>query len=235
MDAIQLVKKDHRTVEQLFRRFERAEKAGRAAEQRKVVRELIRELSVHAAVEEQLLYPVLRRKVESTEDQVLESLEEHHLVKLTLSELAGMAPSDERFSPKVSVLMESVRHHVEEEEHELLPRLAKTLSPRDRRELGDALETLKKTAPTRPHPAAPDTPPGNFVAGVLSAVLDRGRDAVRGLAERGRERGERAGQRMQRASRSAADGARQRARGATRRARAAARQVRREEHRPTVH
>lgn len=235
LDAIRLIRKDHRTVEQLFKQFERAEKAERTAEMRKVVRELVRELSVHAAVEEQLVYPILRRKVESTEDQVLESLEEHHLVKMTLGELDDMAPDDERFCAKVTVLMESVRHHVEEEEEELLPRLAKALSPQDRRELGDALATLKKAAPTRPHPGAPDTPPGNFVAGVMSALLDRGRDAVRGLAERGRERTRQTGQRAQRTARRAADGARQRARSATRRARAAARDVRGHESRPTVH
>ncbi len=187
MDAIQLVKQDHRTVEQLFKQFERAEKAGRTAELRRVVEKVVKELSVHAAIEEQVLYPALRRGDASTEDEVLEALEEHHLVKLTLLELEKMSPEDERYCAKMTVLMESVRHHVEEEESELLPRLAKAFPPRDRKELGALLTQAKKAAPTHPHPGAPDSPPGNLLAGALSALLDKGRDALRDAADKGRK------------------------------------------------
>ena len=207
MNAIQVVKKDHRTVEALFKQFERAEKAARSGEMKRVVRALVKELSVHAAVEEQLLYPTLRQAAEDVEDEVLEGLEEHHLVKLTLLELDQMGPDDERFRPKVRVLMESVRHHVHEEEEELLPRLQRAVGARELNELGDAIETLKRAAPTRPHPAAPDTPPGNFVAGVMASLYDRGRDAVRDLAERGRQRTREAARRGRRTVRKAADGA----------------------------
>jgi hemerythrin superfamily protein len=186
VDAIQVVKRDHRVVEQLFKQFERAETAGRPAELKRVVQKLVRELSIHAAVEEQILYPALRRIDAAIEDEVLEALEEHHLVKLTLLELDEMSPEDERYRAKVSVLIESVRHHVEEEEKDLLPRLAKAFAPRDRRELGTLLEEAKKGAPTHPHPGAPDTPPGNLLAGALSALLDRARDALREAANRGR-------------------------------------------------
>lgn len=187
MDAIQLIKQDHRAVEQLFKQFERAEKAERTAEMRRVVEKVVKELSVHAAIEEQVLYPALRRADASTQDEVLEALEEHHLVKLTLLELEKMSPEDERYCAKMTVLMESVRHHVEEEESDLLPRLAKTFPPRDRKELGALLEQAKKAAPTRPHPGAPDSPPGNLLAGALSALLDKGRDALRDAAEKGRK------------------------------------------------
>ncbi len=139
-------------------------------------------------IEEQALYPTLRRAEESAEDEVLESLEEHHLVKLTLAELDAMSPDDERYPAKVTVLMENVRHHVEEEEQELLPRLRKALSPADLRDLGRSLVALKRVAPTRPHPSSPDTPPGNLLAGPVASVYDRGRDVVRGLAERGARR-----------------------------------------------
>jgi len=185
VDAIQLVKKDHRTVEGLFKGFERAARAEKAAEMRRLVREMTRELSVHAVIEEAILYPSLRRAEESAEDEVLEALEEHHLVKLTLAELEGMTPGDERYEAKVSVLMENVRHHVKEEEQELLPRLRKAFSAKDLRGLGDLMAQAKRAAPTRPHPSAPDTPPGNLVAGALSAILDRGRDMLRDAAEKG--------------------------------------------------
>ncbi len=116
MDAITLLKQDHKTVEKLFKQFE---KAKQPAEQRKIAGKVLEELSVHAAIEEMLFYPAVRERVPGTEDTVLESLEEHHVVKWTLSELEKMAPTDERFVAKVTVLIESVRHHVEEEEEEM--------------------------------------------------------------------------------------------------------------------
>ena len=120
MDAITLLRSDHKTVEQLFKRFE---KAGDRAyvEKRQIVDRIIEELSVHAAIEEQVFYPVARATVPATEDIALESLEEHHIVKWLLSELVDLDPEHERFDAKVTVLMENVRHHVEEEERRVLP------------------------------------------------------------------------------------------------------------------
>jgi hemerythrin superfamily protein len=236
LNAIQIVKKDHRAVEALFKQFERAEKAGRAGEMQRAVRALVKELSIHAAVEEQLLYPTLRQTAEDADDEVLEALEEHHLVKRTLSELEKMEPDDERFRPKVRVLMESVRHHVEEEEEDLLPRLQRAIGARELRELGDAIQTLKKAAPTRPHPAAPDTPPGNLVAGVVASLYDRGRDAVRDLAARGRERAHEAAGRERRSVRQKRDRAGKRGRTAGERGTRAARVPRSAHHeQPSIH
>ena len=185
MDAITLLKQDHKTVEKLFKQFE---KAKQPAQQRKLAGQVIKELSVHAAIEEQVFYPAIREAVEETEDTVLESLEEHHIVKWTLSELDGMDPETERFVPKMTVLIESVRHHVEEEEDELFPQVREALGRKQLAELGEAMEKAKKAAPTRPHPRAPDTPPGNLVAGAGAAVLDKARDAVkRGKRSAGRK------------------------------------------------
>src|SRR5262245_49868957 len=115
MDAITLLKDDHKTVEQLFKRFEAAGERA-YTEKRNIVDRFSEALSIHAAIEEQLFYPVVRETVPRTEDVTLESLEEHHIVKWVLSELERMDPEDERFDAKVSVLIENVRHHVEEEE-----------------------------------------------------------------------------------------------------------------------
>ena len=107
-------------MEQLFKRFEKA--GDRAfAEKRRLADQIIEALSKHAAIEEQVFYPVARATVPDTEDIVLESLEEHHIVKWVLSELDGMDPTEERFDAKVTVLIENVRHHVEEEEQEFFP------------------------------------------------------------------------------------------------------------------
>src|SRR4029077_2529573 len=101
MDAISMLKADHKTVEQLFKRFESAGPRAHA-EKRDIVERVIEALSVHAAIEEQLFYPVARPTVPGTEDLALESLEEHHIVKGVLSELETMSPEDERFDAKVS-------------------------------------------------------------------------------------------------------------------------------------
>ena len=161
MDAIRLLKDDHKTVEALFKRFEKAGD-GAYVEKRAVVDKIIEELSIHAAVEEQLFYPVTRATVPDTEDIALESLEEHHIVKWVLSELDDMSPEDERFDAKVTVLMENVRHHVEEEEEEYFPKVRDELGRNALNDLGEAMAAAKAVAPTHPHPRSPDTPPGNL-------------------------------------------------------------------------
>ena len=184
MDAITLLKNDHRSVEKLFKRFEHAgEKA--YAEKRKLVDRIIEELSQHAAIEEQVFYPVARATVPGTEDIALESLEEHHIVKWVLSELEGMDPHDERFDAKVTVLIENVRHHVEEEESEFFPKVRDRLGRNDLGEVGDALAQAKEGAPTHPHPRSPDSPPANLVTGAAAGVIDKVSDTVSGLAQGG--------------------------------------------------
>jgi hemerythrin superfamily protein len=184
MDAITLLRNDHKTVEQLFKRFE---KAGDRAfvEKREIVDRIIEELSVHAAVEEQVFYPVTRATVPDTEDIALESLEEHHIVKWLLSELEGLDPKHERFDAKVTVLMENVRHHVEEEQDEFFPKVRQELSRTALADLGQAMADAKKSAPTHPHPEAPDVPPGNSVVGTIAGVVDRVGDNISGIAQGG--------------------------------------------------
>jgi hemerythrin superfamily protein len=196
MDAIALLKRDHEEVKQLFQHFEQLTERAQKSKQ-KLVMKMIRELAIHAAVEEILFYPTVRtaalakgtRAAQKVADTVLESLEEHHLVKWTLSELEKMDPSDERFDAKVKVMMESVKHHIEEEEEELFPAVRKLLDRELLEALGERMAKAKKLAPTRPHPAMPDTPPGNLVAAPLAAMMDRGRDLVREMAERMTRRG----------------------------------------------
>ena len=191
MDAIALLKRDHEEVERLFRQFEKLTERAHRSKQR-IVMKIIRELAIHAAVEEMLFYPAVRtaalkanvRTLKEAADTVLESLEEHHVVKWTLSELEKMKPEDERYDAKVQVLMESVRHHVEEEHEELFPKARRLLGDDLLFELGERIEKAKKIAPTRPHPRAPDEPPGNLVAGTVAAVMDRAKDMVRDGVER---------------------------------------------------
>jgi hemerythrin superfamily protein len=182
MDAITLLKKDHRTVESLFERFEKFGDRAKKSKQ-DVVERIIKELSVHAAIEEAVLYPAIRSGVDDKkiDEMVLGALEEHHVAKWTLSELDGMSPEHERFDAKVMVLIESVRHHVEEEEQELFPKVAKAFDKERLNELGDALAEAKKIVPTRPHPRMPDQPPGNILGAPGAALVDKALDAGRKL------------------------------------------------------
>jgi hemerythrin superfamily protein len=186
MNAITLLKNDHKTVEGLFKRFEKL--GPRAVKTRQdIVERIVRELSIHAAIEEMVLYPAIRDAVKSgdVDKLVLQSLEEHHLVKWVLWELERMDPTDERFDAKVRVLIENVRHHVTEEEKELFPQVNKVYGRAQLDELGEAMESLKKTVPTHPHPRSPDEPPGNLIAGAGAALVDKALDAGRRLVGRG--------------------------------------------------
>jgi hemerythrin superfamily protein len=187
-DAIVLLKNDHKTVEKLFKQFEKLGD-GALKTKRQVVDQIIAELSTHAAIEEQHFYPTIREKAPDVADDVLEGLEEHHIVKWTLSELESMAPTEERFDAKVTVLIESVRHHVEEEEGEMFPKVREALGRKELRELGDLMEKSKAISPKRPHPKAPDTPPGNLVAGTTAAALD----GVKAAAKKGARKAVRRG------------------------------------------
>lgn len=170
-DAIVMLKTDHKDVEKLFKRFEKLG-AGATKTKRQVVDQIIEALSIHAAIEEQHFYPTIREKAPDIAADVLEGLEEHHIVKWTLSELEGMSPEQERFDAKVTVLIESVRHHVEEEEGEMFPKVRKALGRKELQALGDLMEKSKVISPKRPHPEAPDTPPGNLLAGPGAAAVD---------------------------------------------------------------
>ena len=142
---------------------------------------------MHAEIEELVFYPAVRDDVPKSESDVLEALEEHHVVKVVLRELEDLDPSAERFDAKVTVMMELVRHHVREEEGELFPTVRSRMSRRELVELGDQLRKAKRIVPTRPHPAAPDEPPANALVGGAVAVMDRARGVGRRAMERVKE------------------------------------------------
>jgi hemerythrin superfamily protein len=150
MDAIVLLKNDHKTVEKLFKQFEKLAKQGGQNTEAKagLVAEIIQELTTHTYIEESVFYPAA--KAAGPKDDVLESVEEHHMVVWLLSELGGLDPADETYDAKVRVLMENVRHHVEEEEGELFPEVRKALGRKLLQDLGEQMEAAKKEAPSDP-------------------------------------------------------------------------------------
>jgi hemerythrin superfamily protein len=181
-DAITLLKADHRRVDALFDQilattgFEIADRKGA------LLREITAELSRHAAVEEQFLYPTIRTALPEGRDLEREAVDEHQQIKDTLHALRRLDPTSAEFDDRVKALVETVRHHVGEEEGDLLPRLAASVGEGRLRSIGIAMRTAKHVAPTRPHRHSPNRPPGNLVVGPLAGILDRGRDLAGGVA-----------------------------------------------------
>ena len=120
-DAVQMLKEDHARVKKLFDQFEQTDDD---SEKEAIVRSTIRELEIHAALEEEIVYPAIRALDDDEEHlgKMDEALEEHHVVKQLMAELREMGPTDDRYAAKFTVMAESVRHHIREEESDVLPK-----------------------------------------------------------------------------------------------------------------
>lgn len=108
------------------------------------------ELTQHAYIEEQIFYPRARDVAPETKEHVLESIEEHHVVVWLMSELKELDPADETYDAKFTVLMENVRHHVEEEEQDWFPEIRKAMGRKRLVELGEQMRAAKAAAPADP-------------------------------------------------------------------------------------
>ena len=115
--ALALLKEGHDTVKALFDKFETAET--RSAK-KKIVQEALAELKVHAAIEEEIFYPAVRKPVGN--DIMNEADEEHHVAKVLIAELEEMDGHEDHYDAKFTVLSENVRHHIKEEESEVFPK-----------------------------------------------------------------------------------------------------------------
>jgi len=136
MDAIELLKEDHKKVEKIFAAMEKKDN------RQKMFPELDRELSVHAEIEEKIFYPATK-EAEPTRDLVLESIEEHKQIKMVLADLEQTDMTTDVWGAALKVLKEDVMHHVGEEEDELFPKVRKVLSKQQLEDLGIRMEQLK--------------------------------------------------------------------------------------------
>jgi len=163
--ALTLLKQDHRLVEDLFRQWEEAEDNATAAS---IVSRICQALSVHAAVEETLLYPpALNALSDEDADLVREATVEHGALKGLIAVIDGSRPSEAMFDAQVTVLKEYVQHHVREEEHEFFPKLEHT--DLDLEAIGLQIKALKerleaqaanRATPTRGVVSVVDVTPG---------------------------------------------------------------------------
>ena len=148
-DAIVLLKADHKEVKGVFKQFQQAGEDA-TAKKGDLVKKMIELLTIHTYLENELIYPEVRRQLPDIEDDILESYEEHHVADVLCLELSTMSPDHERFDAKTTVLIENVLHHIEEEEQEWFPQVRKGMSRKQLSELGERMLEMRKTAPRSP-------------------------------------------------------------------------------------
>ena len=141
MNAISLLKKDHRSVKELLEELE----STRGASQRRkdLFAKVQKEMQLHELIEEEIFYPELRKHPKA-KDIVLEGLEEHHVVDILLDELDDMAFDDERWEAKLKVAKENIEHHIEEEEEELFPMVREKWSAQRLNQIGEQMQAMMK-------------------------------------------------------------------------------------------
>lgn len=177
-DLIDVIISDHREVERVFTELEQG---AVASERRKdLVNHVITELVRHSVAEEQYMYPAAREALPDGDEIADREIQEHAEAERVMKELEGIEATDPRFEELLRTLMADIRHHIQDEESTLLPRLREACSEKQLRELGEKIVQAKRRAPTRPHPAAPKTPPANRILDAGAGMIDRMRDALTG-------------------------------------------------------
>jgi hemerythrin-like domain-containing protein len=144
MDAIKMLKDDHRKVKDLIREYADAGDDAFKVKQQ-IADQVFAELEVHTMLEEEIFYPAVTAKTDDEgKSHVAEGMEEHHIVKTLIAELKTLTPEDEAFAAKFKVLSENVEHHIKEEEDELLPDAKNKLGHDGIEVLGEQMASRRK-------------------------------------------------------------------------------------------
>jgi hemerythrin superfamily protein len=178
-DVIEILTHDHREVEQMFGELDRLRGATdeQSQSRRKDLAEQVTiELVRHSVAEEVAVYPKVKEKVSEAEAE--RAKREHAEAEETMKRLEKLKASDAGFEAELQTLMTEVRTHVTEEEGVMFPHMRVIFNEQELVEIGKQVEAVKKLAPTRPHPSAPDSPPANLVLGPIAGLFDRLRDAA---------------------------------------------------------
>ena len=154
LDAVALLKADHRKVEDLFAKFEAVEGDG---QKKALAEQICMELTVHTKIEEDIFYPACEGKVE--EDLMKEAYVEHDGAKVLIAEIEAGGPDDEFYDAKVKVLSEQIEHHVKEEEQRVEGMFSQAKKAGlDMYALGEAMAAEKKQLVANYKAAGPPTP-----------------------------------------------------------------------------
>jgi hemerythrin superfamily protein len=148
-DAIVFLKDQHKQMKKLFKQFQSAGEDATSTKG-KIVAQILEGLTVHTYLENEVMYPEVRKLMPDLEDDILESYEEHHVADVLCMELVTMSPDDEHFDAKTTVLIENVTHHVEEEEQEWFPKVRKGLSRTQLQDIGQRMIEMEPGAPRKP-------------------------------------------------------------------------------------
>jgi hemerythrin superfamily protein len=177
-DAIELLTSQHRQVEQLWSTLEAA--GGPASPQaEEQARQIVKLLSQHDAIETMFLYPALRR-AEGGDPAADHALEEHQQVRELLKQVDEGDVTEAATFAVLRRAVDAVQHHVQEEEVRLFPMLREACDAATLRAMAEKMTAGMAVAPTHPHPTTPDNPVGAAVAGAVTGVVDRARDALSG-------------------------------------------------------
>ncbi|WNM41434.1 hemerythrin domain-containing protein [Micromonospora halotolerans] len=177
-DVVDVLTTDHHEVEAIFVELE--SRQGSPEHRRQLADVMIAELVRHAVAEEAYVYPAARKALPDGDQLAEHEISEHADAERTMKELESVDPSDPRFDELLTHLTATIRHHVQDEESDLFPRLRAACAREELVELAGKVEAAKKSAPTRPHPAAPDHPPANRLLAPGAGLVDRMRDALSG-------------------------------------------------------
>ncbi len=177
-DVVDMIMEDHREIDMLFTELESGQ--GTPERRRELADVMIAELIRHAMAEEMYVYPAAKKALPDGKEKIDHEVSEHAEAEGVLAQLDGMDPKDPLFDTLVRQVAATIRHHVTDEETDLLPRLRAATDREEMVELGRKFEQAKKIVPTRPHPNAPDHTALNKILGPGTGIIDRMRDAMSG-------------------------------------------------------
>lgn len=140
--VITLIKDDHTKLEAVFKRLEKAE----PDQLPELLRQVAELLIPHSKAEEQVVYPAIKAAMPTEGSDVADGIEEHHHVEETLRQLLASDPDAPGVDGLIAAMIGEVRHHVEEEEQQILPGFAKAVDNRQLGDLGDAFTAAKEKA-----------------------------------------------------------------------------------------
>ncbi|GII81784.1 hemerythrin [Sphaerisporangium rufum] len=179
-DVITVLTTDHREVEEMFTELEGLRGGGDHARRKELTEKVISELVRHSVAEEAYLYPATRKFIPGGDALADREIEEHAESERLMKELEKADPADPAFDHLLGRLIATVREHIHEEESELFTQLVQHVEVEELHALGKKITAMKKIAPTRPHPAAPDSPPVNKLLAPGTGLVDRIRDKLSG-------------------------------------------------------
>jgi len=174
-NVVNLILDDHRRMERMFSEWD---STADAITKKRLALELIRTISLHGAKEEMSIYPWMKSHLPSSTGDIDHSIEEHATLKKDLAALEQLDPTDANFGATLRKSWQDLKHHIDEEETNVLPKLASKATPTQLNDLAERFENMERLAPSRPHPNAPAEGVGAYLANASAKVFDKVRDAM---------------------------------------------------------